>query len=308
MFQLRIISALLLVALTVSSSLAATLQPRAPSSTAQPVDVPYDLKKFSQAAGLVQQCYCKPGSYHKGLKVGDATLLKGIGDGNSRQRALIYQSESLGIAVAYMGTNVSSLKSVTNDLEFLGEPPNSRYSEYFPKGIKLHHGFQQPYVEIVDEVVDAIKCFKKEKNETRVTIIGHSQGAAMGLISSMDLENRLEGGIYRSYLFGLPRTGNPPFADYVDQTIGHKLRWVISGDDWVPATPPRWLDYQHPSNYVWIYPANSTNWKLYPGQENVHGFPTVKQDYSNFDDHQGVYFHTQIGTEIGHCPALVGQD
>jgi len=290
------------------SSLAATLNRRAQSSTSQPVEVPYDLKKFSQAAGLVQQCYCTPGSYHKGLQVGDSTLLWGIGDGNMEQRALIYHSKSLGIAVAYMGTNVSSLKSSSNDLLFLGEPPNARYSEYFPEGVKLFHGFQQPYIQLVDRVYDAIKRFKKEYNENRVTVIGHSQGAAIGLISSVDFENRLEDGIYRSYLFGLPRTGNPTFADYVDQTIGHKLRWVVSGDDWVPAVPPRWFDYQHPSNYVWIYPANSTNWKLYPGQENVHGFPTVKQDYSNFDDHQGVYFHTQIGTEIGHCPALVGQD
>ena len=107
------------------SSLAATLNRRAQSSTSQPVEVPYDLKKFSQAAGLVQQCYCTPGSYHKGLQVGDSTLLWGIGDGNMEQRALVYHSKSLGIAVAYMGTNVSSLRSYSNDILFFSEPPNA---------------------------------------------------------------------------------------------------------------------------------------------------------------------------------------
>lgn len=307
MFRTWLLFVLFCLSLAVSCVFAGTLKPRAESSTAQPVDVPYDIKKLSQAAGLVQQCYCEPGSYQEGLQVGDSTLLKKIGNGVTRQRALIYKSKSLGIAVAYMGTNLSALKSVTNDLLFEAEPPNARYSEYMPKGLKLFHGFQEPYIEIVDQVFDSVKKFTKETNETRVTLIGHSQGASMGLISSVDFENRLEHGIYRSYLFGLPRTGNPTFADYVDRTIGHKLRVALNGADWNPTVPPRWFGYQHPSNYVWIYPANSTNWKLYPGQENVHGFPTVPHVY-NFDDHQGVYFHTQIGTEIGHCPALVGKD
>lgn len=28
----------------------------------------------------------------------------------------------------------------------------------------------------------------------------------------------------------------------------------------------------------------------------------------NFDDHEGIYFHTQIGASLGHCPATVGKD
>ena len=173
---------------------------------------------------------------------------------------MIYHSKSLGIAVAFEGTNTSSLLSDANDVLFWHDLPNSRYSEYMPNGIRLMHGFQEAYIKLVDDVMPAIKKYKSQYNESRVTVIGHSLGAAIGLIASMDVHYRIDSGLYKSYLFGLPRVGNHVFADLVDKTIGHKLHWFVSGRDWVPSVPPREFDYQHPSNYVWIYPANSTNW------------------------------------------------
>lgn len=304
----RRLAAIALGALAISGASAAAIERRAQQSQTQPVDVPYNQQMITQAAGLVQQSYCQPGSYSPGLQIGDAKLLWTYGDGNKLQRVLIYHSKSLGIAAAFEGTNTSSLLSDLNDVLVRPDPPNARYSEYMPTGIKLMHGFQDAYVKVADHVMEAIKKYKAEYNESRVTVIGHSLGAAMGLIASMDVQYRIDCGLYKSYLFGLPRVGNPAFADLVDQTIGHKLHWFVSGRDWVPSVPPREFGYQHPSNYVWIWPANSTNWKLYPGQENVHGFPTVSQEWGIFDDHEGVYFHTQIGASLGRCPATVGQD
>lgn len=287
------------------SVLAGPLHPRAASSTQQPVDVTYKIEPFTQAAGLVQQTYCSPSSYEPGLQLGDATFLWRIGDGDQRQRVNLYHSESLGIAVAIQGTNGSSTRSILNDFQYNPFDPDERYSQYYPKGAKIMNGFQIAYVKLVDDIFRALKKYKNEKNESRVTVIGHSQGAAIGLLAAMDIELRLDGGLFRSYLFGLPRVGNPTFASFVDRTIGHKLRWAINGRDWVPTVPIHIYGYQHPSNYIWIYPGNSTNWKLYPGQENVHGIPTVPRVFNN-NDHQGIYFHTQIGGVDGECPARVG--
>lgn len=116
---------------------------------------------------------------------------------------------------------------------------------------------------------------------------------------------RMNGGLHKAYLFGLPRVGNPTFADFVDKTIGDRLHWVVNGGDWVPLVPPRPFGYQHPSNYIWIYPSNSDNWRLYPGQENVHGMLTVPQDVGT-SDHLGVYFHSKIGGRSGPCPSQLG--
>ena len=127
----------------------------------------------------------------------------------------------------------------------------------------------------------------------------------MGLLSAVDFNCRLDKGIHRALLFGLPRVGNVAFANYVDHKIGDKLSWVVNGKDWVPHVAPRFLGYQHPSNQIWINPANSTHWKKYPGQENVHGANSVIPEFGSFDDHQGIYFHTQIGASLGECPAKV---
>jgi hypothetical protein len=70
---------------------------------------------------------------------------------------------------------------------------------------------------------------------------------------------------------GLPRTGNPTFANAVDSILPKKFSYVVSGRDFVPHVPPRAAGFQHPSGQVWINPANTTNWKFYPGQENIYG-------------------------------------
>ena len=275
------------------------------SSKDQPVSNNWNTKEISQAAGLVQQTYCDRSTTKPGLKIGDSTLLFTAGNGDHRQRFNLYHSESLGIAVAIEGTNLTSITSDLHDVKGLPVLPHPRYRSYYPEGTRVMHGFQEAYVDIMDDMVRAIEKYKKEKNEKRVTIIGHSLGAAMGLLAAMDVELRLDDGICKTYLFGLPRVGNPTFAVFVDEKIGHKFYSVINGQDWVPTVPPRVLGYQHPSNYLWIYPGNSTNAKIYPGQENVHGILTVPRA-PNFYDHQGVYFHTQIGASFGQCPAKVG--
>ena len=276
---------------------------RGGSSTDQPVANPYNTKEISLAAGLVQQTYCD--STENGLKIGDSELLYTMGEGYARQRVNIYHSPSLGIAVAIEGTNLFSLNSDLHDAKFWQEDPNERYIQYYPKGTKLMHGFQQAYNDLMDDIFTAVKKYKKEKNEKRVTVIGHSLGAAMGLLSAVDFNCRLDKGIHRALLFGLPRVGNVAFANYVDHKIGDKLSWVVNGKDWVPHVAPRFLGYQHPSNQIWINPANSTHWKKYPGQENVHGANSVIPEFGSFDDHQGIYFHTQIGASLGECPAKV---
>ena len=278
------------------------------SSTAPPVEVDSDISLMSLAAGLMQQTNCPSSQMKPGLKIGDAKLLWSIGDGDFLQRALIFHSDSLGIAVAYQGTNSSSIFSTLHDLEFLLVPPDWRYAKGLPAEARLFYGFQDAYLQIVDKVYPAIQKYMHLYNETRVSVIGHSLGAAMGLVSAADFNYRIGAGVHSVYLYGLPRVGNPVFADWVDDTFGKKLHWAVNGKDWVPHLGPYQLGYRHPSNCIWINPSNSTHWKLYPGQENVHGFNSINPNWFNFDDHRGVYFHTQIGAELGRCPATVGQD
>lgn len=276
------------------------------SSTAQPHPFRGDVRAMSQAAGMCQQTYCPSYLDKPGRRVGDAKLLWTTGDGYVSQRALIYHSKSLGLTVAFQGTNMQSLLSQLHDIELVGVPADWRYNKGLPQAARLFFGFQGAYLEIVDAVFAAVQRYMAQLEEERLTIVGHSLGAAMGLVAASDFHYRIPTGVTNMYLFGLPRVGNPVFADWVDETFGHKLHWTVNGHDWVPHLAPREFGYQHPSNPVWIFPANTTKWMVYPGQENVHGFNSVDPEWFSFDDHQGIYYHTQIGASQGHCPATVG--
>ena len=192
------------------------------SSKDQPVSNNWNTKEISQAAGLVQQTYCDRSTTKPGLKIGDSTLLFTAGNGDHRQRFNLYHSESLGIAVAIEGTNLTSITSDLHDVKGLPVLPHPRYRSHYPEGTRVMHGFQEAYVSIMDDMVRAIEKYKKEKNEKRVTIIGHSLGAAMGLLAAMDVELRLDDGICKTYLFGLPRVGNPTSVSYTHLTLPTK--------------------------------------------------------------------------------------
>lgn len=304
----RAISALVGIACALPVVLATPLERRFGGSHAKPSDVKWDTHHFTVAAGLCQSTYCS--STKVGDKIGDdAKLLWLTGDGNEVQRTLIYHSKTLGITVAFEGTNISSIISAANDAFAIPVDVDYRFKDTVTKGAKLSFGFQDAYLKVADDVAKMIPKFKEEYDETRLTITGHSLGASMGLVAAGHLQKVIDGGVHEIILFGLPRTGNKVYADWFDKTFSDRFHFIVNGHDWVPHVAPRGLGYRQVSNQIWINPANSTNWKFYPGQENVHGYDSVLvPQWGVFDDHQGIYFHTQIGASQGHCPPTIGQD
>ena len=64
-------------------------------------------------------------------------------------------------------------------------------------------GFKKAYTDLVDRSLTLVKEFTGKKNEKRVTIVGRSIGAAMGLPGAMEVHFRLEGCLRRAFLLGL---------------------------------------------------------------------------------------------------------
>ena len=280
--------------------------PRGSVSHARPVKYEGNTTLFSLAAALTQETYCIDSKV--GMTIGDAKLLWQFGDGNVTQRSLVFHSKSLGVVLAIEGTNQSSSMSKRHIYLPMFAEPEHILQHNWPKGALVNWGFMWSYMEIVDHILPAIRDAMKKHNESRVTITGHSQGASVGLLASLHLDSVIPGGIYRSFGFAPTRMGNKAFADHVDDVLGGKHQFVVNGPDWVPHKPFQKTGYQHPSNLIWINPANSSHWLKYPGQENVHGPNSINPDWETWDNHQGVYFGTQIGAFQGHCPAKVGED
>lgn len=271
-------------------------------STAEAEDVPDSLKHYQQMAVMAQGSNCLESEDRK--KVGDATLLYTWGDDDKNQRMHIYHSKSMGITFSWSGMNISSITSLLSSADiFLHDADKKLFSNAL-HGSKVYGGFQSAYQRAAPVVLKKAKEYMKEYDDNRLSFTGLSFGAALANLASMHLKHALsDAKIHNVVVFGLPRIGNPEWANSVDKELKGKFYYVVNGADLVSRLPPRELGYQQPSGQIFIQPANSTNWKFYPGQENVHG-SNSHWGYS-IPDHTGVYFNVLVGGVFGPCPVEV---
>ncbi|WFD27781.1 hypothetical protein MNAN1_002786 [Malassezia nana] len=262
-----------------------------PTSRAAPEDVPISIHKLEQAAAIASQQYCSIQT--PGTQVGDAKLLW-----------------SSGLVLAFEGTSVTGRVSWFEDFDFVWSDPDSRYKASLSSGAKIHTGFQIAYTKIADKAMEQVKSFMKKKNKDKVTVVGHSLGASIAVLSALHLETEMQGSVDQILTFGQPRVDNVQFASDVDKHFKDKFYYTINGADPVARLGPRILGFQHASGQIWINPASSTNWKFYPGQENIHGSISSIPLPLLFVNHIGTYFHTHIDHYYGfwECPAKASKD
>jgi len=270
----------------------------APTSHASPKPLPVDVHDLQMAAAFSQQTYCK--HQNDGIKVGDGEIVWTTGDGFINQRATIILSKSLGLVLSFQGTSSTDTKGWIEDFSFLQHYPDARFRSKLESGSLVETGFQKAYVGIADAVIGGIEEMTKKYNKHKITVVGHSLGAAIAEIAAVHIKTVWDDMLDRAIVFGLPRVGNVHWANSVDSLMKGQYYYVFNGDDAVGRVPPRLLGYQHPSGQIWINPANSHHWKFYPGQENIHGQISQPPSLDFNNTHLGSYFGTLIGWT---CPA-----
>ena len=99
--------------------------------------------------------------------------------------------------------------------------------------------------------ISAIAALVKSSGVTRVTVLGHSLGAALATLLTLDVG--LNGGAAQtsSYTFASPRVGDMLFQHTYDSVIPDTYR-VANRPDLVPQTPT--FPYQHIGNDIELIP------------------------------------------------------
>ncbi|EKM50551.1 uncharacterized protein PHACADRAFT_200498 [Phanerochaete carnosa HHB-10118-sp] len=163
--------------------------------------------------------------------------------------------------------------------------------------IEAHQGFADAQAKTATQILSAVQTTISRFDATKVTMVGHSLGAAISLLDSIYLPLHLSGVSFRTILYSLPRVGNQAFANYVDAHV-ISLTHINNEEDPIPIVPSTELGFHHPSGEVHI--TDQGVWEACPGQDNpsklciVGDVPMLFN--SNESNHDGPYNGVKI-----HC-------
>jgi hypothetical protein len=149
--------------------------------------------------------------------------------------------------------------------------------------VRLHEGFLDMYRAIRPQLIRALAPFLKLNLPIFVT--GHSLGAAVAAICTLDLSQNAGARDVRTYTFAPPRVGNPAFARALSSTPGLSAMFqLVNTADVVPAiplavmpnasVPEDLLIYEHAGTLMY-FTENWESWK------NNHTMPIYIKNIGN---------------------------
>ncbi|KAF8625011.1 hypothetical protein AX15_005596, partial [Amanita polypyramis BW_CC] len=260
MRSLPLVFAALVSVLTVR---AVPLEPRQtinPLSTTQ-------INAFTPYTYFASTAYCQPSAtilWNCGANCqanSDFIPVASGGDGASIQFWYVGYSPSLAsVIVAHQGTDTSQIEADATDANAFQENLDSSLFPGVPSSVEVHSGFANDQASTATQVLSAVQTALSTHNANKVTVVGHSLGAAIALLDGVYLLLHLPGVSVNTIGYGMPRVGNQAFADYVDAHLS--LSHINNMKDPVPIVPGRFLGYHHPSGEVHI--SESGSWESCP--------------------------------------------
>lgn len=112
----------------------------------------------------------------------------------------------------------------------------------FKSDIRVHSGFIGTYKS--KKVRGKIQNEILKNNIKKVTLTGHSYGAALAILCAVDLEYNFPKNDYEVIVFGCPRVGNAAFKKSYNLRLFKTLR-VETYDDLVTKIPFAIMGYRH---------------------------------------------------------------
>ena len=133
--------------------------------------------------------------------------------------------------------------------------------------IQVHGGYVAAWNSASSDIIAAINTQMASHSGYTLTVTGHSLGGSLASLASPSLVG--VGMAITTYTFGQPRTGNPAYANMVDQVLPFgKMFRVTHANDGVPQTITVADGYRHHSTEFWENdPAGASTTVQCSGQE-----------------------------------------
>ncbi|KIY71074.1 alpha/beta-hydrolase [Cylindrobasidium torrendii FP15055 ss-10] len=220
------------------------------------------------------------------------------GDGDGVQFWYVGYDPSLkSIIVGHQGTDTSKLLPVLTDANFFLTDLEDGLFPGLDSDVQVHNGFGESQADSARDVLAAVKKGLSAYSTKAVTVVGHSLGGAIALISGVFLDIQIPAATVKVVTYGQPRVGNSAFADWVDAHLDSVVH-ITNKKDLVPILPGRFLGFAHASGETHIREDDS-KWVSCPGQDSTADGCTIK-DVPNIlvgdaNDHGGPYDGIRIG-------------
>jgi hypothetical protein len=220
------------------------------------------------------------------------------GDGGSVQFWYVGFDPSLNtVVVAHQGTDSSNIIADLTDTDFFLGSLDPTLFPGISSSIEVHSGFRDSHARSAPTILAAVQRTMAAHSATSVTIVGHSLGAALALIDAVYLPLHLPSTTrFKMVGYGMPRVGNPAFAQYLDAHFAD-LTHVNNKEDVVPILPGRFLGFQHPHGEVHI--TDSNVWEACAGDDNTSSLCSTGDVGNIFEgstgDHAGPYNGVRMG-------------
>ncbi|KAF8513708.1 alpha beta-hydrolase [Hysterangium stoloniferum] len=164
-------------------------------------------------------------------------------------------------------------------------------------GLEVHNGFRDAQARSAPSILGAVQTALSTYGPESVAVVGHSLGGARSLLDAVYLPLHLPSNIRFKFVgYGLPRMGNPAFAQYLDAHLPD-LTHINNKEDFVPILPGRFLGYQHPHGEIHI--QDSGAWDACAGDDNTFDLCTIGDVENIFEgntsDHDGPYNGIKMG-------------
>ncbi|TDL26635.1 alpha/beta-hydrolase [Rickenella mellea] len=272
-----------------------------------PVDAA-TVQSFARPAEFARIAYCtsqavlswKCGAPCDALSPGVDVLTAGGDSADIPFYYIAHDNATQSIVVAHQGTDAKSILSIANDAQFLLDDLDAAHFPGAPAGIKVHDGFQKTFLRTADGKLNGVKAALNKTGVKKVLVTGHSLGAAIATMDALMFKLNLDPSIdITTTVFGLPRGGNPAFADFIDQKLGSSFTFLTNKNDPVPTVPPQFIGYKHSQGEVHIQSDGSV--VACPGQENNNcseGNSLLKVSVAN---HLGPYVQN-VSMSHSNCP------
>ncbi|KAH9940803.1 lipase [Epithele typhae] len=219
------------------------------------------------------------------------------GDGAITQFWYVGFDPALGeVIVGHQGTDIEAIIPVLTDADIVLTPLSPTLFPGVGLDVLVHNGFEGTHARSAPLVLKAVTSALQQFGATKVTVVGHSLGAAISLLDTVFLPLHLPSNVTTRFVgYGLPRVGNKAFANLVDG-LGESVTHIGNMEDIVPVIPPIAFGFHQPTGEIHI--MDNGQWVSCPGQDNPSpecAFASANVLHFNVSDHDGPYDGIEIG-------------